>query len=198
VGKRAGDQAGGFVEEGASLGAKIGVGVAQGGDPNAVAAGEIAQSASKLGVGPVGKAGLGHAIDGVADRIPIKGSPRPTPAQPNAPTAQPPAPVVPTRPPVPTRPVPPPPVSRPPVPTRPVPPVPVDPANLPLPPSPTTTGRPAVPPVNTSDAQSNGGTGSASPSSDGFVTAPTSPTSSDGFVTAPTSPTDGPDAGDGN
>jgi hypothetical protein len=73
---------------------------------------------------------------------------------------------------------------------------------VPIPPSPTTqdgggTGRPAVAPINTSDAQSNDGTGSASPS-DGFVTAPNSPTPSDGFVTAPTSPTDGPDAGNAN
>jgi hypothetical protein len=137
VGKRAGDQVGGFVEEGAGLGAKIGVGVAQGGDPNEVAAGEIAQSASKLGAGPVGKAGLGRTIDGVTDKIPIKGSPRPPTGPTNAPAAQPaPVPPPPTRPvpppPVPTRPVPPPPV-----PTRPVPPTPVDPAAVPLPPSPT-------------------------------------------------------------
>ncbi|MGI5453002.1 WXG100 family type VII secretion target [Streptomyces sp. CA-249302] len=78
VGKRASDQLGGAVEEGATLGTKIGVGVAQGGDPNEVAAGEIANSAPKLGAGPVGKAGLGRSIDGIADKIPIKGSPRPS------------------------------------------------------------------------------------------------------------------------
>jgi hypothetical protein len=216
VGKRAADQVGNFVEEGATLGTKIGVGVAQGGDLNEVAAGEIANSASKLAVGPVGTAGLGRVVDGVTDKIPIKGSVRPTPDIPNAPA--PPAPVVPPRPPVdpadvplppsPTRPVPPPAPTRPaPVdpanvplpdsPTRPAPATPVDPANVPLPPSPTTTGRPAVPPINTSDAQSNAGTGTASPS-DGFATAPTSPTPSDGFVTAPTSPTDGADSGNGN
>lgn len=225
VGKRASDQLGNFVEEGATLGTKIGVGVAQGGDLNEVAAGEIANSASKLGVGPVGTAGLGRVVDGLTDKIPIKGQVRPAPAVPNAPAAQPPAPVVPPPPPPrpvpvepadvplppsPTRPVPPPlaPTRPAPVdpanvplpdsPTRPAPATPVDPANVPLPPSPTTTGRPAVPPINTSDAQSN--TGTASPS-DGFVTAPTSPTSptpSDGFATAPTSPTDGADTGNAN
>ncbi|WP_026151416.1 putative T7SS-secreted protein [Streptomyces prunicolor] len=202
LGKRASDQVGNFVEEGATLGTKIGVGVAQGGDLNEVAAGEIANSASKLAVGPVGTAGLGRVVDGVTDKIPIKGQVRPAPVVPNVPAAQPPAPVVP--PPPPPRPVPvePADVPLPPSPTRPVPPplaptrpAPVDPANVPLPDSPTTTGRPAVPPINTSDAQSN--TGTASPS-DGFVTAPTSPTSptpSDGFATAPTSPTDGADTG---
>ncbi|MCX5238386.1 hypothetical protein OG824_24625 [Streptomyces prunicolor] len=222
LGKRASDQVGNFVEEGATLGTKIGVGVAQGGDLNEVAAGEIANSASKLAVGPVGTAGLGRVVDGVTDKIPIKGQVRPAPVVPNVPAAQPPAPVVPPPPPPrpvpvepadvplppsPTRPVPPPlaPTRPAPVdpanvplpdsPTRPAPATPVDPANVPLPPSPTTTGRPAVPPINTSDAQSN--TGTASPS-DGFVTAPTSPTSptpSDGFATAPTSPTDGADTG---
>ncbi|MEV0476411.1 hypothetical protein [Streptomyces prunicolor] len=209
------------MEEGATLGTKIGVGVAQGGDLNEVAAGEIANSASKLAVGPVGTAGLGRVVDGVTDKIPIKGQVRPAPVVPNVPAAQPPAPVVPPPPPrpvpvepadvplppSPTRPVPPPlaPTRPAPVdpanvplpdsPTRPAPATPVDPANVPLPPSPTTTGRPAVPPINTSDAQAN--TGTASPS-DGFVTAPTSPTSptpSDGFATAPTSPTDGADTG---
>ena len=231
VGKRASDQVGNFVEEGATLGTKIGVGVAQGGDLNEVAAGEIANSASKLAVGPVGTAGLGRAVDSLSDKIPIKGQVRPAPVVPNVPAAQPPAPVVPpplapTRPapvdpanvpipdspisPVPpplapTRPAPvdpanvpipetpttpvPPPlaptrpapvdpanVPLPDTPTRPAPATPVDPANVPIPPSPTTTGRPAVPPINTSDAQANGGTDTTSPSSDGFVTAPTSPT----------------------
>ncbi|MEU1163125.1 putative T7SS-secreted protein [Streptomyces sp. NPDC005921] len=89
VGKRAADQVGGFVEEGATLGTKIGVGVAQGGDLNEVAAGEIANSAPKLGAGPVGKAGLGRSIDGIADRIPIKGSPRPSTGPANTPAPAP-------------------------------------------------------------------------------------------------------------
>ncbi|MFJ9894319.1 putative T7SS-secreted protein [Streptomyces sp. NPDC091280] len=212
-GKRASDQLGNFVEEGATLGTKIGVGVAQGGKPNEVAAGEIANSASKLGVGPVGKAGLGRTIDGLTDKIPVKGSPRPAPAPPDAPVAPAaPPPPAPPRPPVPTRPVPPIPVdpahaplpdpSTRPAPTRPVPPVPADPAHGPTPPSPTTqdgggSGRPAVPPIDTTGAQPHTGSDPASPS-DGFTTAPTSPTSSDGFTTAPTSPTDGPANGNGN
>ncbi|MFG3295086.1 putative T7SS-secreted protein [Streptomyces sp. NPDC048179] len=89
VGKRAADQVGGFVEEGATLGTKIGVGVAQGGDLNEVAAGEIANSAPKLGAGPVGKAGLGRSIDGLADKIPIKGSPRPSTGPANTPAPAP-------------------------------------------------------------------------------------------------------------
>ncbi|MFC9091213.1 putative T7SS-secreted protein [Streptomyces sp. NPDC057072] len=189
VGKRASDQVGGFVEEGATLGTKIGVGVAQGGDPNEVAAGEIANSAPKLGVGPVGKAGLGRAVDGLADKIPIKGSPRP-PAGPvhTPPAAQPttPDPADVPLPPSPTgsrpsspAPVDPADVPLPPSPTgsRPSSPAPVNPADVPLPPSPTSSG-PTAPPISTSDAQSNGGTGSLSPSSDGFVTAPTSPSES--------------------
>ncbi|MGW0165902.1 putative T7SS-secreted protein [Streptomyces sp. NPDC003343] len=187
VGKRASDQVGGFVEEGATLGTKIGVGVAQGGDPNEVAAGEIANSAPKLGAGPVGKAGLGRAVDGLADKIPIKGSPRP-PAGPvhTPPAAQPttPDPADVPLPPSPTgsrpsspAPVDPADVPLPPSPTgsRPSSPAPVNPADVPLPPSPT---GPTAPPISTSDAQSNGGTGSPSPSSDGFVTAPTSPSES--------------------
>ncbi|MGW3132167.1 putative T7SS-secreted protein [Streptomyces sp. NPDC001123] len=234
VGKRAADQVGGFVEEGATLGTKIGVGVAQGGDPNEVAAGEIANSAPKLGAGPVGKAGLGRAIDGLTDKIPVKTGPRPSTGTPNTPPAAPPAPAntpagaQPTTPapvntpagahpatpapldpanvpipPSPTSPHPstPPPVDPanvpiPPSPTSPHPstPPPVEPANVPLPPSPTTShapdvpspaptasdggsspGRPAVPPISTSDSQSNSGIEPSSPSSDGFVTAPTSP-----------------------
>jgi len=167
VGKRASDQAGGFVEEGATLGTKIGVGVAQGGDPNEVAAGEIANSAPKLGVGPVGKAGLGRAVDGLADKIPIKGSPRP----PAGPVHTPPA-AQPTTPDPADVPLPPSPTG-----SRPSSPAPVNPADVPLPPSPTSSG-PTAPPISTSDAQSNGGTGSPSPSSDGFVTAPTSPSES--------------------
>ncbi|MFE9127429.1 putative T7SS-secreted protein [Streptomyces sp. NPDC007148] len=167
VGKRASDQVGGFVEEGATLGTKIGVGVAQGGDPNEVAAGEIANSAPKLGVGPVGKAGLGRAVDGLADKIPIKGSPRP----PAGPVHTPPA-AQPTTPDPADVPLPPSPTG-----SRPSSPAPVNPADVPLPPSPTSSG-PTAPPISTSDAQSNGGTGSPSPSSDGFVTAPTSPSES--------------------
>ncbi|MFF7984399.1 putative T7SS-secreted protein [Streptomyces sp. NPDC007901] len=215
VGKRAADQVGGFVEEGATLGTKIGVGVAQGGDPNEVAAGEIANSAPKLGAGPVGKAGLGRSIDGIADRIPIKGSPRPSTGPAHTPAGAPPAttpnpadastgprpttppPVDPASVPIPpsptgSRPSTPAPVDPanvpvPPSPTgfRPsTPPPPSDPASVPLPPSPTTpdgggsAGRPVAPPISTSDAQSNSGSEPSSPSSDGFVTAPTSPVDS--------------------
>ncbi|MFI6464117.1 putative T7SS-secreted protein [Streptomyces sp. NPDC050538] len=142
LGKRASDQVGNFVEEGATLGTKIGVGVAQGGDLNEVAAGEIANSASKLGVGPVGTAGLGRVVDGLSDKIPIKTGPRPATAAPIPPTVQPPAPVAPPPPPpplAPTRPVPVEPanVPLPDSPTRPAPATPVEPANVPLPPSPT-------------------------------------------------------------
>ncbi|MGW5476468.1 putative T7SS-secreted protein [Streptomyces sp. NPDC004008] len=70
IGKKVSDQVGGIIQEGATVGAKIGVGIAQGGDPNDVAAGEIANSAPKIGVGPIGIAGVGHKIDG----IPIKGN----------------------------------------------------------------------------------------------------------------------------
>ncbi|MFE5922344.1 hypothetical protein, partial [Streptomyces sp. NPDC056468] len=72
--KRASDQVGGFLEEGAILGTKIGVAVAEGGDLNEVAAAESAQSAPKLGTGPVGTAGLGRVVDGFAGSIPIKGT----------------------------------------------------------------------------------------------------------------------------
>lgn len=127
VGKRVVGQVGNFVEEGSTLGTKIGVGVAQGGDLNDVAAGEVANSAPKLGVGPAGKAGLGRVVDGVTDKIPIKGGPRPAPGQPNAATAQPATPNPASVPP--------------PAPTRPVPPTPVDPTSVPLPGS-----RPPSPP----------------------------------------------------
>ncbi|MGW5234773.1 hypothetical protein ACWEQU_21345, partial [Streptomyces nodosus] len=120
VGKRASDQVGNFVEEGATLGAKIGVGVAQGGDPNEVAAGEIANSAPKLGVGPVGTAGLGRVVDGVTHQIPIKGKVRPDATPPVDPAT----------------------VPLPASPTTPRPSV-VDPADVPLPASPTTP-RPSV------------------------------------------------------
>ncbi|MEU6198769.1 putative T7SS-secreted protein [Streptomyces sp. NPDC047061] len=138
VGKRAADQVGGFVEEGATLGTKIGVGVAQGGDPNEVAAGEIANSAPKLGAGPVGKAGLGRAIDGLTDKIPVKTSPRPSTGSPNTPPAAPPAAPAPV-----AQPTPPAPVNTPAA-AHPATPAPVDPANVPIPPSPTTP-RPATP-----------------------------------------------------
>ncbi|MFC8520896.1 hypothetical protein [Streptomyces sp. NPDC057257] len=273
VGKRASDQLGGAIEEGATLGTKIGVGVAQGGDPNEVAAGEIANSAPKLGAGPVGKAGLGRSIDGLADKIPIKGSPRPSTGAPNTPPAGQPTTPAPANagagaqgpaadggnggagahgpgpdggnggagahgpgpdggnggagahgptsadpanvplPPSPTSPRPSTPapvdpanVPIPPSPTSPRPstPAPTNPADVPLPPSPTAPhapvtapspaapgdgsapGRPTVPPISTSDSQSNSGSEPASPSP-----------SSDGFVTAPTSPSEGDSGGNG-
>lgn len=77
LGKQVSDQLGSFVEEGATLGTKIGVGVAQGGDPNDVAAGEVASSAPKLGVGAIGRAGVGRTVDSLTDSIPFKGRPRP-------------------------------------------------------------------------------------------------------------------------
>ncbi|MFJ3821900.1 hypothetical protein [Streptomyces nodosus] len=144
VGKRASDQVGNFVEEGATLGAKIGVGVAQGGDPNEVAAGEIANSAPKLGVGPVGTAGLGRAVDGVTHQIPIKGKVRPDATPPVDPAAVP-LPASPTTP----RPsgVDPVDVPLPASPTTPRPSV-VDPADVPLPSSPTTPRPSGVDPVD--------------------------------------------------
>ncbi|MFC5204162.1 hypothetical protein [Streptomyces kaempferi] len=108
LGKKASDQLGSFVEEGATLGTKIGVGVAQGDDPRDVAAGEIANSAPKLGVGAVGKAGLGHAVDSLTDKIPLKGRPRPD-AAPPADVSPLPSPVA-ARPPTPVDPRPAPPV----------------------------------------------------------------------------------------
>ncbi|MEU9244115.1 hypothetical protein [Streptomyces sp. NPDC048385] len=96
-GKQAADQLGSFFEEGASVGTKIGVGVAQGGDPKEVAAGEIANGASKLAVGALGKAGLGRGVDGITDKIPFKGSPRPdtAPATPTPDITPPPSPTAP-------------------------------------------------------------------------------------------------------
>ncbi|MEU6340050.1 hypothetical protein ABZ883_03760 [Streptomyces sp. NPDC046977] len=219
IGKRASDQVGGFIEEGSTLGAKIGVGVAQGGDPNEVAAGEIANSAPKLGSGPVGVAGLGRKIDGVADGIPIKGSTGPattTPAPPAgtgpahtvdpADVPLPPSPTSPTAPASPHSPTPPasptaptPPAS-PTAPTAPAAPAgtgaahTVNPADVPLPPSPTT-GRPPLTPLDippqSPAAPPGGGASPAGSGSDGFTTAPTSPAGGDGFTTAPTSPAGG-------
>ncbi|MFI6620073.1 putative T7SS-secreted protein [Streptomyces sp. NPDC050528] len=185
LGKRASDQVGNFVEEGATLGTKIGVGVAQGGDLNEVAAGEIANSASKLGVGPVGTAGLGRVVDGLSDKIPIKTGPRPATAAPIPPTVQPPAPVAPPPPPpplAPTRPVPVEPanVPLPDSPTRPAPATPVEPANVPLPPSPT---RPApatpVEPANVPLPPSPTLPTPATPVEPANVPLPSSPTTED-------------------
>lgn len=92
LGKKFSDQAGATLEEGATLGTKIGVGVAQGGDPNEVAAGEIANSAAKIGVGAIGKAGFGRSVDGLTDKIPFKGSPRPDVTPPAPHPATPPSP----------------------------------------------------------------------------------------------------------
>ncbi|MEU8715879.1 hypothetical protein AB0C83_28070, partial [Streptomyces sp. NPDC048663] len=92
LGKKFSDQAGATLEEGATLGTKIGVGVAQGGDPNEVAAGEIANSAAKIGVGAIGKAGFGRSVDGLTDKIPFKGSPRPDVTPPAPHPAAPPSP----------------------------------------------------------------------------------------------------------
>ncbi|WP_460063042.1 putative T7SS-secreted protein [Streptomyces sp. YKOK-I1] len=173
LGKKVSDQLGGFLEEGASVGTKIGVGVAQGGDPKEVAAGEIANGASKLAVGALGKAGLGRGIDSITDKIPFKGRPRPdaTPAAPPpdvTPPASPTGPRPATPPPADTRPVSPvvppgspvdgrpgSPVASPPSPAdpRPATPVPVNPVDVPLPPSPTvpdgaSAARPVVPPAD--------------------------------------------------
>ncbi|MFF3561944.1 hypothetical protein ACFYXS_18035 [Streptomyces sp. NPDC002574] len=226
IGKRASDQVGGFVEEGATLGTKIGVGVAQGGDPNEVAAGEIANSAPKLGAGPVGVAGLGRKIDGVADGIPIKGSTGPgtgtaTPAPPAPPAAPPAAPTLdpgntppaaphsPTTPNAPTVPNSPTTATPPASPTTPA--APNSPTAPTTPTTTTTPDSPAAgrPPLTPLDIPPQGPQGPASPpgaatspsgsdsGSDGFTTAPTSP-AGDGFTTAPTSPAgDGGSGGDG-
>ncbi|MCD0484050.1 hypothetical protein LO771_17035 [Streptacidiphilus sp. ASG 303] len=143
LGKRASDQAGNFVEEGATLGTKIGVGVAQGGDPNEVAAGEIANSASKLGSGPVGKGGLGRQVDGLAGRIPIKGSVGSGTAGGAHPTS--PADI----------PLPPSPTTS------------THPADIPLPPSPTTSTHPADIPLPPSPTTSTGGAGTELPAGGG-------------------------------
>ncbi|MFD4791808.1 hypothetical protein ACFWN1_33200, partial [Streptomyces sp. NPDC058459] len=96
LGKKASDQLGSTLEEGATLGTKIGVGIAQDEDPAEAAAHEIANSASRIGVGAVGKAGLGRAVDGLTAKIPIKGRPRPDIAPPvhvSPPSPRPPTPV---------------------------------------------------------------------------------------------------------
>jgi hypothetical protein len=90
-GKQLSDQLGSFFEEGATLGTKIGVGVAQGNDPKEVAAGEIANSASKIAVGAIGRAGLGHAAGNLTDKIPFKGRPRPDAEPTVSPDASPPS-----------------------------------------------------------------------------------------------------------
>ncbi|MGW3248323.1 putative T7SS-secreted protein [Streptomyces sp. NPDC001070] len=165
IDKRASDQVGGFIEEGATLGTKIGVGVAQGGDPNEVAAGEIANSAPKLGAGPVGVAGLGRKIDGVADGIPVKGSTGPgttTPAPSGTGAAPTPAPAD----------VPPP--SSPTAPTGPT--------------SPTTSTAPAAPASPTSPTGPTPPTTSTAPAAPASPTSPTGPTPPT-TPTAPASPT---------
>ncbi|MDX3075967.1 putative T7SS-secreted protein [Streptomyces sp. MI02-7b] len=177
IGKRASDQVGGFVEEGATLGTKIGVGVAQGGDPNEVAAGEIANSAPKLGAGPVGVAGLGRKIDGVADGIPIKGSTGPgtgtaTPAPPAAPPAAP-APDSPTTPAAPHSPT-----------------VPDSPTAPAAPATPTTPNSPTPPASPTTPAAPHSPTVPDSPATPTTPAAPDSPTT----PTTPTAP-DSPAAG---
>ncbi|MFJ2561631.1 hypothetical protein ACIO02_01245 [Streptomyces sp. NPDC087568] len=208
VGKRASDQVGNFVEEGATLGAKIGVGIAQGGDPNEVAAGEIANSAPTLGVGPVGKAGLGRVVDGVTAKIPIKGNVRPGTTPPIAPAGVP-LPTSPTTPrptgvnpadvPLPTSPttgVNPADVPLPASPTTGV-----NPADVPLPASPTTprpTGvNPADVPLPPSPTTPDGGQPGGRPPLPPLTIPDTPPArgadtssspDSSGFVTAPTSP----------
>ncbi|MEU3795913.1 hypothetical protein [Streptomyces fructofermentans] len=93
LGKKIADQVGGTIEEGAVLGTKIGVGVAQGGVPNEVAAGEIANSAPRLAVGVVGRGGVGRAVDSLTAGVPFKGPPRPQTAAaqvlPGGPTSRP-------------------------------------------------------------------------------------------------------------
>ncbi|MCX4499921.1 hypothetical protein OOK58_53620 [Streptomyces sp. NBC_01728] len=156
-GKKISDQLGSFLEEGASVGTKIGVGVAQGGNAKEVAAGEIANGASKLAVGALGKAGLGRGVDSIADKIPFKGRPRPDaapatpppdvtpPASPTGPRPATPSPTD-TRPASPVAPVPSPTDTRPASPVAPVPsPTDTRPASPVAPvPSPTDT-RPASP-----------------------------------------------------
>ena len=193
-GKTVSDQLGSFFEEGASVGTKIGVGVAQGGDPGEVAAGEIANGASKLAVGAVGKAGLGRGVDGLTDKIPFKGHPRPN----TAPATPPPDP---TPPPSPTTPHPatPPPGS--PVDTRPGSPVvpPPSPADarptspVASPPSPVDTGpaSPVVPPSSPVDARPTSPVVPPSSPVDARPGSPVGPPSSPGDA-RPTSPVASP------
>ncbi|GII56740.1 hypothetical protein Pth03_51290 [Planotetraspora thailandica] len=201
LGKRASDQVGGLIEEGATLGTKIGVGIAQGGDPNEVAAGEIANSAPKLGAGPVGAGKVGRAIDG----IPIKGStgagggrppagpadvpppPSPTPSVNPADVPPSPSPTTsagggrPTLDPI-TIPHNPAPVDAPPAPTSPV-----APASVPLPPSPAGGGRPTLDPITIphNPAPVDAPPAPTSPVAPASVPLPPSPTTQ----TTPTTPT---------
>ncbi|WP_327425615.1 hypothetical protein OG763_45130 (plasmid) [Streptomyces sp. NBC_01230] len=138
LGKQVSDQLGSFVEEGATLGTKIGVGVAQGGNPNDVAAGEVANSASKLAVGAIGRAGVGRTVDSLIDAIPFKGRPRPD-AVPAAAAAAAAADVS----------LPPSPIG-----TRPSTPAPLNPADVPHADAPAV--RPAPQPAETSGTQPNG------------------------------------------
>ncbi|MEU3979417.1 putative T7SS-secreted protein [Streptomyces sp. NPDC026672] len=177
IGKRASDQVGGFFEEGATLGTKIGVGVAQGGDPNEVAAGEIANSAPKLGAGPVGVAGFGRKIDGITDSIPIKGGARPDTTPNVTPSVDP--------------------ANTPLPPSRPGSPTPVDPADIPLPQSPTGS-RPSTPdPVNPADIplpQSPTGSRPSTPDpvNPADIPLPQSPTGSRPSTPNPVNPADVP------
>ncbi|MFJ9098368.1 hypothetical protein ACIRJM_07750 [Streptomyces sp. NPDC102405] len=194
LGKKVSDQLGSFLEEGASVGTKIGVGVAQGGDAKDVAAGEIANGASKLAVGALGKAGLGRGVDSIADKIPFKGRPRPDaapaatppdvtpPASPTGPRPASPVPPTPVPSPVDTRPASP--VTPPPSPvdTRPTSPVtpppspvdtrptsPVTPPPSPVDTRPTSPAPPAPPPTDTRPASP------APPAPSPTDTRPTSP-----------------------
>ncbi|MDX3096268.1 hypothetical protein PV417_17215 [Streptomyces sp. ME19-03-3] len=167
VGKRAGDQFGGLIEESAVIGGKVGATAAQGGDVQGTFAVEATNSAGKLAVGPVGKAHANSALGGLADKIPIKGSgggasaggahsspsaaPTTSSHTPNDPanTPLPPSPTTPTSTHTPNDPA-----------NTPLPPSPTtstgthtpnDPANTPLPPSPTTSTSTHTPndPANT-------------------------------------------------
>ncbi len=139
LGDKATEQGLGLIQEGASSGAKVGVAVAEGQDPNAAILNE-AGNFLPLAAGPVGKRAASQGIDSL---IPIKGTPPPAPAAANpADVSSPPSPTGGSRP----TSVDPADVSLPPSPTSPSPPpsptggsrpASVDPANVPLPPSPT-------------------------------------------------------------
>ncbi|MEV7325874.1 hypothetical protein [Streptomyces sp. NPDC093970] len=204
LGKRVSDQLGSFFEEGASVGAKIGVGVAQGGDPKEVAAGEIANGAAKLATGALGKASSGRGVDSVGALIPLKGHPRPavTPTPPTTPPTPPPDPRPVTPPPADPRPVTPPPADPRPVTPRPADPRPVtpplpDPRPVTPPPAdprpvtpPPADPRPVTPPApDPRPVASPGGGGAASAVDPVDVPLPPSPTVVDGpSVGAPPGP----------